>query len=74
MGETDDVGACGTEATGQGCAKGSTSACDADPFAEKRGLGHGVSLGHSWGDRTSTKPQLCQMLLNRFCSLPIAVV
>ena len=46
VGETDDVGACGTEATGQGCAEGSTSACDADPFAEKGGLGHGASLGH----------------------------
>ena len=46
VGESGDVGACGTETTGQGCAKGSTSACDADPFAVERGLGHGASLGH----------------------------
>ena len=74
VGETDDVGACGTEATGQGCAKGSSRPCDADPFAMKGGLGHGASLGHPWSDWTSAKPQLCQMLPNRFCSLPIAMV
>ena len=33
VGETDHVGACGTEASSQCCSKGSTSACDADPFS-----------------------------------------
>jgi hypothetical protein len=46
VGETDHLGACGTEASGQGCSKGSTSACDADPFSVEGGLGHGASLGH----------------------------
>ena len=47
VGETDHVGACGTEATGQGRAQGSASACDADASTVERGTGPWGQLGAS---------------------------